>query len=261
MSRKPKAPEPETLERHFEGRARLAALLKKAGSPVDSEDVAEGFAQAQKDGLAPADVMPELFDGEPRFEKAADARALYSNLLGLWDLVASGAKLDLAAPPPREKKPKPIPVPAPPPFEGEPDAAWVESAWRYLEACSPKELTRLEHAFENRQDALLYWLEQEWDAALASGTALTDDAFGVVRGVCFELFALLHLGRAKGWPRVKPEALEAGAGTPPAALAAWAEELVFDATQDEARALSAAETEQLRRLVPRALAALWDAAD
>lgn len=247
------------LDRHFEGRARLAQLLARAGSDVPPDAVAEGFKQAQADRLAAADVIPALFEGEPRFQKADDARALYSNLLGLWDLLARGEEVDLAAPPPREKPPRPPPVEPPPPFAGAPDAAWVEAAWRALEACPGKELTRLLHAFDNRQDALVRWLEQAFEVESARGP-LSDEAFGVARDICFELFALLHRGRAGGWPAVRAELLE-GPPPPPAppALGAYAEELVFDAETDEDRKLSGREAEVVRALVGRALAALWAA--
>jgi hypothetical protein len=252
-----KRPRPERAElpRHFEGRAKLAKLLEKAGSVVAPDEVAEGFKQAQADKLEPADVMPALFDGEPRFEKPADARALYSNLLGLWDLVASGAQIDLAAPPPREKVPKAKPLPPPPPFAGAPDAAWVEAAWKSLESCGEGELEKLWHAFENRQDALVLWLESE-----AGSAQLSDAAYGATRDGCFELFAILHRGRAGGWPRVKPESLEAEPKAPvPLALTTFAEELCFDVETDEALKLEAKETAAVRRLVTRALAALWGA--
>jgi hypothetical protein len=252
---KRKSPDRAVLDRHFEGRAKLAKLLEKAGSVVAPDEVAEGFKLAQADKLSAADVLPALFDGEPRFEKPADARALYSNLLGLWDLVQSGAKLDLAAPPPREKAPKPKPLAPPAPFEKEPDAAWVDAAWRSLETCAPTELTRLWHAFENRQDALVLWLEFE-----ASAAELSDAAFGAVRDGCFELFAMLHRGRAGGWPRVTAEAMEKPAAGPvPAALTTFADELCFDVETDEALGLAAKESAQVRRLLARALVALWHA--
>jgi hypothetical protein len=241
------------LPRHFEGRAQLAKLLQKAGSSVAPDEVAEGFAQAQSDKLQPADVIPELFDGEPRFEKPSDAAALYSNLLGLWDLIAAGKQVDLTAPPPREKVPRPQPIAPPPPFEGEPDAAWVEQAWKSLESENENELTRLTHAFENRQDALLQWLDQE-----ATATALSDEAFGAVRDATFELFAMLHRSREKGWPKVRYEQLEGEAKPVPAALAAYAEEVSFDLENEEELKLPAEQAAAVRRLIQRALAALWE---
>lgn len=249
--------EDATLDRHFEGRAQLAKLLEKAGSFVAPDEVAEGFARAQKDGLQPRDVLPALFDGEPRFAKPSDARALYSNLLGLWDLVESGAKLDLAAPPPREKAPKPRPLDAPPPFETAPDVAWVEAAFRSLESQPEGELTRLWHSFDNKQDALAQWLELE-----AARLPLSDAGFGAVRDACFELFAMLQRSRPRGWPKVTADAFEGEPkGAVPPALAAFADESCFDLETDEALALPAKESAEVRRLVTRALHALWSARD
>jgi hypothetical protein len=245
------------LDRHFEGRAQLAKLLLKAGSSVAPDEVAEGFSRAQQDGLGPRDVLPALFDGEPRFDKPADARALYSNLLGLWDLVASGAKLDLAAPPPREKAPKPQPLEAPAPFDEAPDVAWVEAAWASLESQREGELTKLWHSFDNKQDALAQWLELE-----AAKLPLSDAAFGATRDACFELFAMLQRSRPKGWPKVKPEVLaREPKETVPPALAAFADEACFDLETDEALALEAKQSAEVRRLVTRALQALWAARD
>lgn len=254
-SRKPGGPERADLPRHFEGRAQLAKLLAKAGSQVAPDEVAEGFALAQRDGLEPRDVIPELFEGEPRFDRPQDAAALYSNLLGLWDLVASGVKVDLAAPPPREKVPKPRVIDPPPPFETAPDQAWVEAAWRSLESQPEGELTRLGHSFENKQDALAQWLEQE-----ASAAGLSDTAFGIARDAVFELFALLQRGRQGGWPGVKARQLEGAPDHPvPPALSAFADEQLFELETDEALALDANEAATVRRLVTRALAALWRA--
>lgn len=253
--------ERDVLERTFEGRARLAALLAKAGSVVDPEDVAAGFRQAQAEGLAAADVIPDLFEGEPRFARAQDARALYGNLLGLWDLLARGATVDLSAPPPRPPRAKKAaPPPAPRPFAGAPDEAYVEAAWRYLEECPPKERTRLAHAFENRQDALLNWLDLRWSEALAGGAPLTDEGFGVARQLLQDACSVLHLGLPRGVPALDDAALEGdGDAAVPGALAAWLEEQLFEACQDEAAPLGEAEAAVVRRLVDRGARALWAA--
>jgi hypothetical protein len=245
---------PEVLARHFEGRAQLAKLLEKAGSLVAPDEVAEGFARAQTDGLEPADVFPALFDEEPHFDSPKEAAALYSNLLGLWDLVASGTKVDLTAPPPREKLPKQKPIDPPPPYQGEPDAAWVEAAWKSLESESEGEVTKLWHAFENRQDALLLWLEQE-----ATAAELSDEAWGAVRDGAFQLFAILHRGQAKGWPKVKSNQLGRSEVALPAALQTFADDLCFDLETDEALELGEAEAKALRRLITTSAQALWAA--
>ena len=80
----------EHLDRKFEGAARLQSLLEKAGVLADVDDITEAFKAAQKDDVPPATVIEALFEDEPRFGSPKEARALYSNLFGLWDLVASG---------------------------------------------------------------------------------------------------------------------------------------------------------------------------
>lgn len=239
-----------TLVRRFEGAARLNALLAAAGSISDTEDVAEAFREALKHH-APAQVVIEaLFEDEPRFPSPSDAAALYGNLLGLYDLLEAGGKPDLKAPVrgPREKPPV-VPPPGQYPKEG-PTAEWLETAWRYVESAPKKELTRLEHAFENRQDALVTWLDE-------SGAG--DQVYGAARHILFELFAVLELGAASGVGRIDAAAFtgESLGVEVPVALAAWAQEAVFQAATDEDAPLADEEARQLGELVTKALSALW----
>jgi len=238
----------DELERRFEGREALQALLAESGSLADVEDVANAFALAAKDGVPPSVVIPALWEEEPQVTSAGQARRLFSNLLGLYDLVASGATVDLsvkAKPAKREK------TPAPQPFgDGEPDEAFVETAWRHLDDF-PRTREKLEHTFDNRQDALVSWLDAE---------GLSDEAFTLGRHLLIEVFAMLALGGADV-PAVDVAKLpkKAAADAVPAALASWLEEGVFEAESDEARPLKAAEAKQLRALLSRAVAAMWAA--
>jgi len=234
------------VNRRFEGRARLDALLERAGSLADSESVAEAFLKAQVDGVPASVVISALFEDEPRFSNREDAPALYGNLFGLWDLLESGERVDLSAPaekPARPKKPRPQPPPPKFPKEG-PSAEWLEGAFAWLEACLPAERTKLEHAFENRLDALLTWLDE-------SGAA--DAVYAAAREILFELFAMLELGAPSGLGRVVPgKDVEV-----PAALAAWAQEAVFQASTDEDEPLDAEQSKELGRLVDAGVKALW----
>jgi len=229
------------MNRRFEGARRLDALLERAGSIADTESVAEAFLKAQNDGVPAAVVIQALFEEEPRFADRDDAPALFGNLFGLWDLIASGERVDLKADFKREKKPKPPPPPPKFPKEG-PGAEWVEGAFGWLEACPEKERTKLEHAFDNRADALVTWLDE-------SGAG--DAVYGSARQILFELFAMLELGSPNGLGRA-PEV--------PPALAAWAQEAVFQAATDEDEPLSAEESEELGRLVSEGLKTLWQGA-
>lgn len=237
---------------HFEGAGALDELLQLAGSPCDTAEVLERMREAHAEGESHGAVIPTLFEEEPRFASPELARRLFQNLLGLWDWVEEGraVRLEDGPRPPRPKKVKPV---APKPFApGEPDAEFVEAAWRYLED-DEKGRTRRAHAFENRQDALLGAL----DAA-----GLTDEGYAVARHLFFELHAMLELGWPAGVDRVDPAALEKdGTEAPPVpeALAAYAEEALFEAEQDEEIPLSPEELARVRALVRRGLAALWRA--
>jgi hypothetical protein len=225
-----------SIARRFEGRARLDALLERAGSLADAESVAEAFAKALDEGVPASVVISALFEDDPRFEGRHDAPALYGNLFGLWDLIASGERPDLGEKPARPPKPRP---PAPPgkfPTEG-PSAEWLEGAFGYLESCPDQERTKLLHAFDNRCDALITSLDE---------SGASDAVYGAARQILFELFAMLELGGG------------AKAGEVPTSFKAWAQEAVFQASTDEEEALSASESKELAELVERGLTALWN---
>ncbi len=235
-----------SMKRQFEGRARLDALLERAGSLADSEAVAEAFLKAQNEGVPVSVVISALFEDEPRFSNRDDAPALYGNLFGLWDLLESGERVDLTAPPARPDRPKKAPPEKPPtkfPKEG-PSAEWLDGAFGYLERAPEKERTKLEHAFENRLDALVTWLDE---------SAAPDSVYAAARQILFELFAVLELGAPNGLGRV-----EVGSGGEvPSTLAAWAQEAVFQAATDEDEPLNETDAKELQRLVDGGLKALW----
>src|SRR5258706_14243658 len=93
--------------RRFEGKPILDELLELAGSAAATEEVLEIFKEASRAGEQPSEIIPTLFEAEPRFPDPDLARRLYQDLFGLWDLAASGARVELAEReprPPREKK-------------------------------------------------------------------------------------------------------------------------------------------------------------
>ncbi len=237
---------------HFEGAPVLDGLLELAGAPHDSLTVLAALRQAHAEGRSSREAIPALFEREPRFESPDLARRLFQNLLGLWDLVeeGKGIRLEDGPRPPRPRKQK---AEAPRPFApGEPDAAFVEAAWQHLED-DEKARTRLHDAFENKQDALLGVLDEE---------GLTDEGYAAARHLLFELHAMLELGWPQGVSGVAPEAVkEQGTEAPPVpeALAAYADEALFEAEQDEEHPLTAEELTRVRTLVKRGLGALWGA--
>lgn len=236
-----------SFDRRFEGAGLLAELLELAGSPYGPEDVLAHFREAQKAGLAASDVIPTLFPEEPRFQDAALARRLFQNLLGLWDL--SPGQLTLELPGPRPKKEKPV---RPEPLqEAPPTVEWVESAWRYLDQDAASR-TRLLHSFENRQDALVTFLDEQ---------PLSDEGYGVLRHLAFELHAMLELGCGTAPARVDPEALRGSPGSDggPSALVSYADEALFEAEQDEEAPVLPGERAVLQQWMRKLVAALWAA--
>ncbi len=239
------------LVRKFEGREVLQTLLTATGSLADAEDVAEVFRQAAEVEAPPAAVIQALWEDEPRFESPAQARRLFGNLLGLHDLIAAGTKVDLRpdAPPVRTKR---VRAEQPKPFEQEPTEDFVEAAWRFFDD-HPKDRERHQHAFDNRQDALLAWVDE---------SGLSDEAFGLTTMLLSDLFAMLelggmHIGLVR--PQTIPALERVSAKTLPPALAQWVDEVVFEAQEDEQSPLSETEGEQVRALTSRAAAALWAA--
>lgn len=231
----------------------LDGLLELSGSPLNTHETFARFVEAHQQGARSADVIPSLFDGEPRFTDPQIARRLYQNLLGLWDAVASGQRVELnpAERGKREKKKKPEP---PPPFDVSSDAdagpteAWVEQAWRYLDELpegDPRTLERLNHAFENRQDALAQWLDE---------AALDEERYATARYLLFEVFAMLELGWPNGTRAIRREELSDSAkleGEVPASLRAYAEEALTESELGD--------DEQMRTLAHRGIRALWAA--
>jgi hypothetical protein len=237
------------LAPRFEGRETLESLLSAAGCPLDAEAVLTRFREAVSDGRARSDVIPELFAGEPRFADPAQARKLYENLFGLWGMVEEGKPINLRMPTPAP--PKPPPAPRPEPFGEAPDDAWVEAAWRYLEGLDERSMERLEHGFENRQDALWVYLDE---------VDLSDSAFPHVGSLLFELWAMLEVGWTPGLASVTARSISAAdPGSVPQALRAYAAEALFEAEHDEVSPLSGDELERARQAAGAGLAALWSA--
>ncbi|MBX7113910.1 MAG: hypothetical protein K1X64_06195 [Myxococcaceae bacterium] len=245
----------EGFERRFESIEKLDTLLALAGSTYSTFEVSEGFRQAISDGAAPTDIIPELFESEPRFKSADDARALYGNLLGLWDMLAEGkalAKMSQQQRPPKDA-PKPR-APKPMLFGATgPTAEYVDTVFRYLEDLRPAQRRRWNDIFENRYDALLGWLD---------GSGLSDEGFAVARHLLFELFVMLELGFTQGAAVIDASSLTAQTTSEadlPAALTAWVAESVFEAEQHEEAPLPQAEAKKASVCVMQALSALWQA--
>src|SRR5688572_2275298 len=93
------------LERRLESPEALDLLLAQAGSPWSFEEVVDAMRQGAAEGHSSGEVIPSLFDGEPRFSEPALAPRLFGNLLGLWDVLAQGKPLPTRKIPPPPRPP------------------------------------------------------------------------------------------------------------------------------------------------------------
>ncbi len=237
----------------YEGPEVLEALLARAGSPLGTEEVAARFAAAQAAGEPRAAVIPALFEAEPRFASPEEARRLYGNLFGLWERLASGrgphddAPEVVAEPPP----PPPLPPRGETPGNTLP-AELVETAWRWLAAAPPREVTRLRDRFSNVQPDLAAWLDT---------APLPESGLLAATDLCFEGWMMLELAfgervAAADWRSIRelegePPALET---TQPAFAAYAAEQL--DLLEGEDPAFTEEARAQVERVVSSVLAAL-----
>jgi hypothetical protein len=247
-----KSPSKDLL-RVYEGPEVLSALLSQAGCPLSSGEVAARFATAQARGLDRAEVVPGLFETEPRFTAPDAARRLYGNLFGLWDRIAQGLGASDDAP---------AASPAVPPaaslgergLEGGDRLSpqLVEAVWRHLDALPDREKRRRRDRYTHAQPDLVAWLD---DVPLpSSGAAAAQD-------LIFEAWAMFD--QAFG-DRLKPapfKELKAVEAEPPPllteqpAFAAYAGEQL-DVLEDEDRDFTPEARAQVERAVSAAVAAL-----
>ena len=240
----------------YEGPEVLTALLARAGSPRDAEDVADAFRRAQEAGEPRAAVIPGLFDEEPRFESPDAARRLYGNLFGLWARLAAGLGPHDDAP---EVSPEP-PVAQPLPERGAAPGAVVpadvvEAVWRHLAAAPPREVQRRRDRFQNVQPDLAAWLEA---ATLPAAGALA------ALDLAFEAWAMLDQAFGDRLAAVDFATLRALESEPPPveesqpALAAYVAEQL-DNLADEDPAFGEPERAQVERTLAAAVAGLGQA--
>ena len=225
------------LERTYEGESVLARLLGQAGSPASVAEVVDLMREAQAAGMGADEALPDLFDEEPRFPSAADAQRLYANLLGLWDRVAAGGPLEAAHPAPHERA-KP-----PPPLAGPPTDEFVEAAWKHLADLVPRDQERWLHRWENTQPDLTEAIREE----AADDEAVLENA----DTLCFELWAMLELARARPSRAVSRDELEralAETGEVEPALERYIDEALEEARLDEAQPLSPPQAEKVARI-------------
>jgi len=249
-SRGPAAGDPAEqapLGRVYEGEAVLQKLLKASGASVAVSEVVELFRSAQVGGVGPDEAFPDLFDDEPRFASARDARRLYDNLFGLWDRVAAGGPLEpKGRPEGRARERAPAPEPTSPPLPAE----FVEAAWKHLVDLSPKDTERWLHKWTNTQPELTEALQLE-----AGGDPAVADAADTL---VFEVWAMMELAQPT---RLRPglmKELQAELGSadaPEPALDRYIDDALEEARLDEEQPLSDEQADRVARLARAAVRA------
>ena len=241
--------EPPEFVHRFENAEVLAELLAIAGSPLEPEEVVRRFRSGRAEGAEANEVIPTLFPDPPRFPDPDLARRLFQNLLGLWDASASPAfQLPPSAEVPRPQRER-VAAPGPAGPAG-PDRSYVEAVRTWL-AKDRRARDRLADSFENRQDALLGSLDER---------GLSDEGWGVLRQLAFELHAVLEHADGAAPASVPPEALEGDpAAKAPVELIGLVDQALAPAEQDGSGPVPAGERETLRTLGRQVLGALWEA--
>jgi len=254
VSKRPRKVPPVTgITPIYEGPEVLAALLAKAGSALDVDEVAARFTAAHASGEQRAAVIPSLFEEEPHFAGPDDARRLYGNLFGLWGRIAEGRGPHDDAPELVDEPPEPPALPERGSVGGSsPPADVVDGMWRQLAAASQRDVQRLRDRFANTQPELGAWLD---DLPLSDATA------AAVLDLSFETWAMFdqafgeRLGIAE-WAELRslerePPPVEADHP----ALAAYVSEQL-DNLSDEDPNFGAAERAQVERALGAVTAAL-----
>jgi hypothetical protein len=253
VSRRPRKDASIGITPIYEGPEVLAALLMKAGSPYDEEEVAARFAAAIAAGEPRAAVIPSLFEDEPRFATPEEARRLYGNLFGLWGRITEGRGL-------HDDAPEVVPLDASTaelPERGSgagssPPSDVVDGVWRQLASVPPRELQRQRDRFANMQPELGAWLDE---------LALADSAITAIHGLAFETWAMFDQAFGERLGIAEWSVLQSLEREPPPleadhqALAAYVSEQL-DNLSDEDPNFGASERAQVERALATVTAAL-----
>jgi len=256
VTRRTRKPATRGITPVYEGPEVLRALLERAGSPFDVDEVAARFAAAVAAGEARSAVIPSLFEEEPRFATPEEARRLYANLFGLWGRIADGRG-------PHDDAPAVVAEPEPTPTLPDrgtatgcsPTSDFVDGVWRMLAAVPERELRRLRDRLTNTQPDLCAWLEEQ---------PLADASLAALHELCFETWAMFdqcfgeRLGVAR-WEELRgaerePPPLE----TEHPALAAYVSEQLDNLGDDDPN-FGATERAQVERALSTIAAALSNA--
>jgi hypothetical protein len=180
---------PKRLERAYEGPEALARLLQTSGCKLSVDEVQEEFLASLEEGTPAAEIIPLLWEAEPRFKTPELARQTFSNLLRPVGSGGQGA---------RRRRGRARAGPAEPL-----SATFVDRAWLELDGLSDKEIRRARDRFDNVHHDLAVWTFEQLKAVSSLGQELALD-------LAFETFWLCERARGeKGVPRARREALDA----------------------------------------------------
>lgn len=152
----------QRLERHYEGPEALNALLKATRCPLSDEDVRAEFLCALEEGTQAAEIIPLLWEQEPRFKDPAEARRCFSNLFGLWDEISAALNSDLIQIPEQDPSAPLLPL-------------VVDQAWRKLDGLSDQDYLRARDRFDNVQSDLGGFLFEALSGVSDVGLELATD--------------------------------------------------------------------------------------
>jgi len=231
------------LEHRYEGPEVLARLLERSGCELSVDDVRDEFECAVEEGTRASELIPLLWELEPRFSNPSAARRTFANLFGLWDIIARDAVGELVMP------------------EQDPDAPLgadlVKRAWHALYDLAPAELRRARDRFDNRQSDLAAFVNERLvtagEVAQEAALDLAFECWFIAERIRGE-GRLSHLGRA---------GLEAALAShdpaeaePEPALAALITATLWERTADETRPLPEADIPAVERVLRAVRAAL-----
>ncbi len=257
--------EAPSLGRVYEGPELLGKLLEKAGATVDVAGLVERFRAAIAKDQLPPEVIPGLFEKEPRFGGPGDAMRFYSNLFGVWDLLVFGASTEEiltwvpaehgAHEEAHEEEAAAGEVELPPrgsvagielPYE------ITEVTWQVLADMQPRERTRRQDRYANMQSELAEW------ARTVDG--LDGAAQETLEYLCFELAEMFDnaFGDRFGAVRLRDllNAEPAAADKVQPYAADYVAESLEEAEEDEEEPIGPDELKLLERYARQALVAM-----
>lgn len=236
----------DRLPRIYEGPDVLAPLLEASGCELTVDEVVDEFACALEEGTPAGEIIPLLWELEPRFPDPATAKRTFQNLFGLWDAVdreltaEHGPLVDLG--------------------ELDPDAPLssrqVDQASGRLDALAEKDWRKARDRFDNHQSDVATFV---FERLAETDPVVIETAIDLA----FETWWILEQSRGKERvPRASRAALTAGwdaeddGGEPEPGLAGLATAALWEQAADEDRPLPEAAiplAERALKAVRRAL--------